>query len=130
MKLVNYVFPLVVFLVVLTFCSVDGFSQNGTIRGFVYEKETGEPVIFTNVYLKGTTHGAATDVNGYFAISQIPPGDYILLVTYLGFDSLIMNVSVGPNEIISKNLFLDQASYMLQQFQVSAEREEARSEGL
>lgn len=128
MKLVNYVFPLVVFLVVLTFCSVDGFSQNGTIRGFVYEKETGEPVIFTNVYLKGTTHGAATDVNGYFAISQIPPGDYILLVTYLGFDSLIMNVSVGPNEIISKNLFLDQASYMLQQFQVSAEREEARSE--
>ena len=31
------------------------FSQTGNIRGFVYEKESGEPVIFCNVFLKGTT---------------------------------------------------------------------------
>lgn len=119
---------LILFVFAMAFLSMEGFSQNATVRGFVYEKSTGEPVIFTNVYLKGTTYGAATDVNGFFAISQIPPGDYILLVTYLGFDSLIMNISLGANEIISKNLYLDEAAYTLQQFQVSAEREEARSE--
>jgi hypothetical protein len=106
----------------------DAFAQNGTIRGFVFEKETGEPVIFTNVYLKGTTYGAATDVNGYFAISQIPPGDYLLLVTYLGFDTLRMEVDVKADEIISQNLYLSPASYMLQQVQVSAARQEARTE--
>ncbi|MGE5425361.1 MAG: hypothetical protein ACM3N9_08340, partial [Syntrophothermus sp.] len=41
-------------------------AQFGTIRGFVYEAETGEPVLFTNVYLEGTSYGAATDVNGFF----------------------------------------------------------------
>src|SRR5690606_30528611 len=38
-------------------------AQNGKIKGFVYEKSTGEPVLFTSVYLKGTSYGAATDVN-------------------------------------------------------------------
>ncbi|MBK6831485.1 MAG: hypothetical protein IPG92_12465 [Flavobacteriales bacterium] len=28
-------------------------AQTGTIRGFLYDKETGEPLIFTNVILKG-----------------------------------------------------------------------------
>jgi hypothetical protein len=103
-------------------------AQYATIRGFVYEKETGEPVIFTNVYLKGTTFGAATDVNGYFAITRIPPGNYTLIVTYLGFDTLQMNVTLNAHEVLTKNLLLKQGFYTLEQFQVSAEREEARSE--
>lgn len=104
------------------------FSQDGTIRGFVYEKETGEPVIFTNVYLRGTTYGAATDVNGYFAITKIPVGTYILMVTYLGFDTLQMSVTLRANDVLTKNLLLEKGFYTLEQFQVTAEREEARSE--
>jgi hypothetical protein len=49
-------------------------AQTGTIRGFVYDKQTGEPIIFTNVILKGTTIGAATDVNGYYSISKVHAG--------------------------------------------------------
>jgi len=104
------------------------YAQDATIRGFVYEKETGEPVIFTNVYLKGTTYGAATDVNGYFAITKIPPGTYTLIVTYLGFDTLQMPVTLNANAVLTKNLLLEQGFYTLEQFQVTAEREEARSE--
>lgn len=48
-------------------------AQSGTIRGFVYDKLTGEPIIFTNVILQGTTIGAATDVNGYYSISKVDP---------------------------------------------------------
>ena len=40
----------------------------------MYDKDTGEPIIFTNVILKGTTTGAATDVNGYYSISKVEPG--------------------------------------------------------
>ena len=42
------------------------YSQYATIRGFVYNKSNGEPVAFSNVYLKGTTTGASTDLNGFF----------------------------------------------------------------
>ncbi len=108
--------------------STTAYAQEGTIRGFVYEEKSGEPVIFTNVYLKGTSYGASTDVNGYFAISRIPPGRYLLMVTYLGYDTLKMDVSIKADEIISKNLYLKEASYTLGQVEVSAEREEARTE--
>ncbi len=102
-------------------------AQDATVRGFVYEKETGEPVIFTNVYLAGTTYGAATDVNGYFVVSKIPAGSYTLRVTYLGFDTLSMEISLKPDEILLKKLFLNKGSYMLGQVQITGDREEART---
>src|SRR5688572_16754997 len=50
------------------FISLNGasvFGQTGTVRGFVYSKETGEPVLFTPVFLEGTLFGTSTDHNGF-----------------------------------------------------------------
>ncbi len=105
-----------------------GLSQNASIRGFIYEKETGEPVIFTNVYLQGTNFGASTDVNGYFTISQIPPGEYNLMVTYLGFDSIKEPVSLKSGQILNKRLYLEKSAIQLDVFEVSAERQEGLTE--
>ena len=52
------------------------FAQKGVIRGTVTDKNTGEPMTYTNVILKGTTTGGTTDLNGFFSISDITPGDY------------------------------------------------------
>jgi len=113
-------------LLILAFIQVN--AQNGTIRGFVYEVETGEPIIFTNVYLYKTSLGAATDVNGFFVISKIPPGDYTLMVTYLGYDTLKMPLTINADDLITQNLFLNKATYMLDAVNISAEKEEARTE--
>jgi len=110
----------------LTLTSV--FSQNGSIRGFVYEKKTGEPVIFTSVYLYKSTHGAVTDVNGYFVISQVPPGNYRLMITGIGYDSLTENITIGKGEILTKKLFLDKATYVLKGAQISAQMQEQKKE--
>jgi len=57
----NFFKPL--FLIVIGLLSFSaGFAQYGSVRGFVYDKANGESVIFCNVYLQGTTYGAATDV--------------------------------------------------------------------
>jgi len=40
-------------------------AQQGTIRGFVKDQETGQPVIFILVGLDGTAFGTQTDENGY-----------------------------------------------------------------
>ena len=104
------------------------FSQTSTIRGFVYEKETGEPMMFVNVYLKGTSTGAATDVNGYYSITKIAPGDYTLMVSSLGFDTLHTPVTIKDGEIVTKKLYLVKGSYNLKQVEVSAAKEEARTE--
>jgi hypothetical protein len=96
-------------------------AQTGTIKGFAYLKSSGEPVLFTTVYLKGTNMGQATDVNGYFSISQIPPGDYTIMISSMGFDTLQESVTVKAGTIISKKLYLVQSDVKLKEVEVSAE---------
>lgn len=103
-------------------------AQTGTIRGFVYDKANGEPMIFTNVVLQGTTYGAATDVNGYYSISRIPPGDYMLFVTTLGYDTVSKPVSVKRDQIITEKLFLSKRAIMMREFEVSAEKMESQTQ--
>ena len=103
-------------------------AQTGIIRGFVYETESGEPVIFTNVYLYKTSLGAATDVNGFFSIMKIPPGQYILMVSYMGFDTLQIPMMIKSNDLITKKLYLKKSTYTLGEFSISAAREDKKVE--
>jgi len=115
-------------IALLTLISPFTFAQTATIRGFVYHKETGEPVLFTNVYLKGTIHGVATDVNGFYSITKIPPGDYILTVTSFEFDTLEVPITLKPNDLITKKLFLTKRQINLKEIDISAEKQEQRTE--
>ena len=101
------------FSILILFSSTTIFAQNGTIRGFVYNKESGEPVIFCNVSLKGTTMGAPTDVNGYFSIAKVPAGDYKIIITYLGFDSLQENIHLAAGKILTKKFDLSESIIQL-----------------
>lgn len=60
------------------------YSQDYNIRGFLYDQENGEPVLFEKVILKkldsSTYSGALTDVNGFFSIVKIEKGEYILSI--------------------------------------------------
>ena len=53
------------------------YSQTGTIRGTVYEKESGEPSFGTNVKIKGTGIGSSTDINGFYQINKLKPGKIV-----------------------------------------------------
>jgi hypothetical protein len=120
-------FYLIVFLVISSATSVVR-AQTGVIRGFVYETESGEPVIFTNVYLYKTALGAATDVNGFFSINKIPPGQYILMVSYMGFDTVQIPITIKANDLITKKLFLNKSTFTLGEFSISAAREDKKVE--
>lgn len=113
-------------IVAFVLMSISVFGQKANVRGFVTDHDTGEPIIFTNVYLKGTSFGAATDVNGYYNISKIPAGDHILTVTNLGYDTLSIAINVGPTSLITKNLSIKKTSVELRTVIISAEREAAR----
>ena len=104
------------------------FAQSGTIRGFVYDKESAEPIIFCNVSLEGTTLGAPTDVNGYFSIPNVPAGDYKIIITYLGYDSLQENIHLNAGKILTKKFELSEASIKLDEVKISAERQEMKTE--
>lgn len=103
-------------------------AQDASIRGFVYESSTGEPVIFSNVYLEGTTHGGSTDINGYFSITRVPAGKYTLLVTYLGYDTIRETINLKKSEVVNKKFNLIESSVSLGTVNITAERIEALTE--
>jgi hypothetical protein len=115
-------------LFIILFIGVYSYSQTGTIRGFVYDKKTGEPVIFTNVILKGTSMGVPTDVNGYYSITKIPVGSYTLTISNLTYEKFELTVDVKKNEILSPKIFLSEGGKKLKEFTVSAESQENKTD--
>ncbi|MCC6252969.1 MAG: TonB-dependent receptor [Bacteroidia bacterium] len=119
----------VIALFLLSFVTVQSSTaQNGNIRGFVYDFESGEPVIFTSVILKGTSYGAQTDVNGYFSISKLKPDNYVIQITMLGHDTLLESVTLKANEILTKKLYLKKSTVNLKVIEISAEKKEQTTE--
>lgn len=116
------------FISVLVFITGNALAQTGSIRGFVYEEESGEPVIFTNVYLKGTVIGSSTDVNGFYQILKVPAGDYELTVSYLGYDTLRKDITVKAGDVLNEKLFIKKSSVKLNMVDISAEKQEQRTE--
>jgi len=62
------------------------FGQVRTeITGYITDK-TEFPLVGASVYLENTTNGGISDQNGYYRITDVKPGNYNLIVRYLGYD--------------------------------------------
>ena len=82
-------------------------GTTGKIAGQVTDANTGEPLIGANVLVKDSYFGASTDLDGYYAILNIPPGTYTLQVEYIGYNSKVItavNVSIDLTTTINISL--------------------------
>lgn len=68
----------------------------GGVEGFVRDAATGEPLVGANVIVMGRSEGAATDVNGFYRIANVPAGSHQLRCTYIGYAAVVMNVVARP----------------------------------
>lgn len=119
---------LAIFTLILL-CTGAAFAQKGgTLRGNVFDKNTGEPMIFSTVLLKGTSIGTVTDVDGFFSIGNIPGGNYTMVVTSIGYDSMAVNVTIKDGSINTQRVMLTESSIQLGTIELSARRETARSD--
>ena len=116
----------IVFLAILFFNFL--YAQTGTLRGNVYDQETGAPIIYGNVLLEGTTLGSTTNDDGFYNISNVPVGDYNLVATYLGYDSTAIQVTIKANAITYQRITLSENAINLGVVDVSASKEKARSD--
>jgi len=103
-------------------------AQTGSVRGFVYEEESGEPAIYTNVFLEGTTYGTTTDGNGFFNLTRIPLGEYVVIATSMGYDTASAQVNLTKaGQIQDFKLFISESSIDLETVTISAEKQEAQT---
>ena len=88
MKLENYrMYALRIALLAFIFLSNSLFAgQTGKLSGKVTDSETGEDIIGANIIIEGTFLGAAADIDGYYYINNIPPGEYIVFASAVGLE--------------------------------------------
>ena len=106
----------------------NAYSQKGDIRGNVYDKNTGEPISFASVFLKGTTIGTTTNESGFYTLSAVPVGDYTLVVSFIGYDTLTYDVSLRKGQIINKQFSLVESNITLEEISISGKKEQSRTE--
>ncbi|HMX84068.1 MAG TPA: TonB-dependent receptor [Saprospiraceae bacterium] len=107
------------------------FAQtNGGVRGTILDKATGNPVAYAVVQLVGTQYGATSNETGFYSINNVPVGEYVMLVKLFGYDSLSMDVSIKRGGYVNKQILLSESGINLKEFEISAEREAAKTEVL
>ncbi len=94
-------------LSVFLLCAIYGAAQEtGSIVGKLIDKEVNdEPLAFANILIKGTTKGTTSDFDGLYEISNLEPGTYTLIYSYLGYETVeIPNISVEAGKVSTVNV--------------------------
>ncbi|MFH6993145.1 TonB-dependent receptor domain-containing protein [Flavobacterium sp. FlaQc-48] len=106
-------FNLKFLLITLFICTISVAQNKGTISGVLTDKETNnQPLPFANVLVKGTNTSANTDIDGKYSLS-INPGNYIIIFSFVGYESVEQPVTVKANETITVNKVLSSGSFTL-----------------
>ena len=113
--------------IVLLFTFIQLNAQSGIISGFISDSSSAEALIGANVILQETGQGMATDINGYYIIQDIAPGDYVLMVSYVGFKLKKEKLNISDGQSIKLDISLTEDVVELTQIEVTAEQIQRKS---
>ena len=111
----------------LLFAFIQLNAQSGIISGFISDSSSAEALIGANVILQETGQGMATDINGYYIIQDITPGDYVLMVSYVGFKLKKVKLKISDGQSIKLDISLSEDVVELTQIEVTAEQIQRKS---
>ena len=116
------------FLILILLCSSWILAQTGSVKGSIVDQESGDPLIGANIVIDGTTMGAATDVEGKYQIINVPPGEHVLKVTYIGYEDKQKPISIEPEQELIADFSLLSEVIQMQTYVVTASRKRERVE--
>ncbi|HNP18683.1 MAG TPA: TonB-dependent receptor [Fulvivirga sp.] len=109
-------------LLCFTIVSIHCYGQQKyTISGAISDASNGEELIGASVLIQELSTGGTTNVYGFFSVT-IPQGNYTVVISYIGYQSLTKNIVLDKS--ITLNIELQPESTTLQEVVVLAERED------
>jgi hypothetical protein len=81
-----------------------------------------EPLPFANVYIRGTTNGTTTNIDGYYRL-DVPAGHHDLVFRFIGYRMRVEPVFVS-NAPLEVNVALEREQYTLSEVKVQADAED------
>jgi len=98
-------------------------GTTGKIAGKVTDIVTGETLPGVNIIIEGTTLGAATDFDGNYTILNVPPGNYSVRFSFIGFQQkVIQKISINVDFTTRLDVTLSESTVEMAEVQVVAER--------
>lgn len=83
-------------------------GTTGIIAGTVTDSETGEKLAGVNIIIEGTKLTTVTDSRGYYVITNVPPGDYTITSSLIGYsDAVTEKVSVIMDATSTTNFAME-----------------------
>ena len=121
------------FVLLLLLPGTSRAQNRGSISGFVRDVEAGETLLLANVVLEGTGFGSATNDAGYYTLTGLPAGEFVLRVSFVGYTVFRQTLALGTDEHVRRDIELIPEDLYLDNVTVEAERvgeEESRRLGL
>ena len=111
------------FTLLVLFVSALGMAQEttGSIVGVITDKEmNNDPLPFANVQISGATKGTTTDMDGLYEISDVEPGTYTIVISFVGYETLqVPNIKVEAGKVTELNTALGAGSVSLDEVVVT-----------
>ncbi len=78
----------------ILFCLIGCIVSNAqmVLKGRITASDSNKPIIAANVFLSNTSVGTLSNENGEFTISPFPSGRFDLVISYIGYETYIINV--------------------------------------
>jgi outer membrane receptor protein involved in Fe transport len=84
-------------------------GTTGKIVGRIIDKKNQEPLAGVNIEILDKQIGAASDMDGYFIITNIQPGKYALSISYIGYaNTEVQNVSVTVDQTTTLTIEMEE----------------------
>jgi hypothetical protein len=106
-------------------------QDRASINGYITDSRTGETLLSANLALIEINRGTSTNTSGYYSITNIEPGSYTLVATYIGYQRFEREVELSAGQNLRLNIELVPEGLQLEELIVEsqAEREEQRNIG-
>jgi Fe(3+) dicitrate transport protein len=101
-----------------------GDTEQATITGFVYDKESGEPLIGAHVMVEvdgAVVNGAVSNLDGRYVLDRLEPGTKTLRVSYLGYAQFRELVQVKAGVTLKLNALLELSAIQMAAVEIIGE---------
>jgi len=109
-------------LAMLLCVSVVFSGTTGKLAGRVTDRQSGDPIVGANVIIKGTSLGAGTDIDGFYFIINVPPGNYDVVFSCIGYTRMTYRSSIQVDHTTTLDVPMSAGSVNLDEVVVEAER--------
>lgn len=116
--------------ILIALCGLYSFSQTGTIKGTVIDKQSEQPLEGATIELlnAATATGVITDFDGRFSMKEVPIGRQAIRVSYIGFESTtIPNIEVTTGKDVFLSISLLESFNQLDEVVLTNEADKDRA---